>query len=486
MFNEIVKKFSSLNKIINVTAYVRRVFQGKSEKQSSVVLSVKERVESFNKLIQVDQSSFFKNEINALKNGEPISKNSRLIALNCFIDNNSLVRVGGRLSNTFYSYDRKYPIIISCKSRLLYLYALFLHLGYFHASNSLLQSQIGAKFWIVGGAKGVVKKMIRGCLECTKWKAETYQQRMGDLPAARAEASRPFSNAGVDLTGEIEMKCTRHRTMVYYKYYIIFFVCFATKAVHIEWASDLTTSEMFMAAFERFVARRGLPVKMMSDNGSNLKGAKSLISSTELKVAMTNKGVEWECITPRSPHKGGLWEAAVKGGKLCLQKVTRGQTFTLEEMVTVIAEIEAILNSRPMCKHPTEDSALTLAHFLIGESLHDVPILNTDTKLLKQRYLLIRDVVNSYWKEWRNCYLRQLQVRNKWRSSAENVQVGEVVLIMDDDTPPMTWPMGIVSQVFPSKTDGLVRLVEVKTIKGLYQRVVQKLMLMMKIKKKKM
>lgn len=123
---------------------------------------------------------------------------------------------------------------------------------------------------------------------------------MGDLPFQCTEIARPFTNTDVDFAGQFMLRCTNHRSPKHIKHYAAFFVCLVTRAVHIESVADLST-EGFIAAFQRLIARRGPPAVMWSDNATNFVGAKN-----HLKGNYASLSVTWKFIPPRSPHHGGI------------------------------------------------------------------------------------------------------------------------------------------------------------------------------------
>lgn len=151
-------------------------------------------------------------------------------------------------------------------------------------------------------------------------------------------------------------------------------MCFVTKAVHLELVSDLTT-EAFLAALRRFFARRGLSKTIYSDNGTTFQGAKSELArflkdqSSEFISELSNQFVDWVFIPPpRAPHFGGLWEAGVKSVKHHLKRVIGETSLTFEQFTTVLCQVEACLNSRPLSplsSHPSDLQPLTPAHFLV-------------------------------------------------------------------------------------------------------------------------
>ncbi|XP_033179288.1 uncharacterized protein LOC117152278 [Bombus impatiens] len=165
------------------------------------------------------------------------------------------------------------------------------------------------------------------------------------------------------------------------KVYVAIFLCLAVKAVHIEFVDDLT-SEAFIAALRRFIARRGYCSTIHSDNGTNFRGASNelrelhdLLQSDDHKEKVTaflaDKQIEWRFIPPHSPHFGGLWEAAVKSLKRHLRRVASNELLTSEQLNTLIREA-AVLNSHPqtpISTDPNDFLVLTPGHFLIGDSL---------------------------------------------------------------------------------------------------------------------
>lgn len=154
---------------------------------------------------------------------------------------------------------------------------------------------------------------------------------MGNLPPERLSSAMAFLTTGVDYAGPFYVTSARLRGAVSTKAYLVVFISFTTKAVHLELASELSTPA-FIAAYRRFSARRGNPSVIFSDNGTNFVGAHNylrdlgrLLSAPQhqqsLCDAASSSGTDWRFIPPSSPHFGGLWEAAVKFAKHHLTRV---------------------------------------------------------------------------------------------------------------------------------------------------------------------
>ena len=311
---------------------------------------------------------------------------------------------------------------------------------------------------------------------------------MGDLPEERCNVpTRAFTDVGIDFAGP--SSCKDQKTS---KVYMAIFVCFASKAVHIEAVSDLTTAAC-VAAFRRFVARRGCPSVIYSDNGTNFNGASSDLQilqevlkaehqdSLQAKAAGLN--IKWKFIPPRAPHFGGLWEAAVKCAKRHLRIVMGNHKLTFEEFTTILCQIEQILNSRPISfisDDVKDDIILTPAHLCLRSQLESYPMketkdLNDLPKIsLPKRWAFIQNIITHFWKRWNKEYVSTLQKRNKWKLEVEPLKVGDVVYITDDNVPPLQRPLGKVTHVF-SGPDKFVRVVKVKTATRTYSRPVHKL-----------
>ena len=260
------------------------------------------------------------------------------------------------------------------------------------------------------------------------------------------------------------------------------------KAVHLEAVSDLT-SESFLACLRRFVAHRGKPTLIWSDHGTNFVGANRLLKDlyrflrqqgTEESIMnfCTAQGITWDFIPERAPHFGGLWEAAVKSMKRHLSRIVGSAKLTFEELFTVLSQIEACLNSRPLVPLPNDDDgvqALTPGHFLIGrplEALPDPASSHQPTSVLK-RWHLCQSLVRHLWQQWSYEYLTTLQKLQKWRFPSRNVAVVGVVVVKEDSLLPSHWLLARVTKTHAG-SDGLVRVVTLKTSSGTYTRPVHK------------
>ena len=272
------------------------------------------------------------------------------------------------------------------------------------------------------------------------------------------------------------------------------FVSLTVKAVHLEVVSNLT-SEALVATLRRFVARRGCPTLIWSDNGTNFVGANhelkemyEFLSRKDVRDAIANScvslGVEWKFIPEHSPHFGGLWEAAVKSMKKHLRRVVGDVKLTFEELSTMLTQIEACLNSRPLVPFnaPDDDGidVLTPGHFLIGRPLCALPDPSSSycSMSLLKRWDLCQNLVRNFWRRWSTDYLTSINKFHKWKYPNRNIQSGDLVVIREDSLFPTKWHLGRLCQVYQGK-DGFVRVATVKTSTGTFKRPVTKLALIL-------
>ena len=267
------------------------------------------------------------------------------------------------------------------------------------------------------------------------------------------------------------------------------FVYLAIKAVHIEISADLST-ETFLNILKRFISRRGRPANMYSDNATNFVGAENELielremfnnenSVTKIINSLSAENIQWHFIPPRAPHQGGLWEAAVKSAKRHLHKVLENASVRYDELITFTVQVEAVLNSRPLTvisADANDPSPLTPGHFLIGDSITSYPEPSLETMPINRlsRWQRIEQLRQHFWRRWSNDYLQACQKRTKWQTIKDQVKVGQVVMVQDETSLPLSWVLGKVETIHPGN-DGIVRTVTVKTKNGIYKRPITKI-----------
>ena len=171
--------------------------------------------------------------------------------------------------------------------------------------------------------------------------------------------------------------------------------------------------------------------------------------------------------------------------KAHLKRVIGETRLTFEEFATVLTQVEACLNSRPLGPLPCDGDTiepLTPGHFLIGrplEALPDPPMSYRSMSLLK-RWYLCQGLVRHFWKRWTTEYMDTIRRFVNWHHPSRNLQVGDVVILHEDNLIPTKWPLGRIVNIYTGK-DGIVRVVDVKTAHGVYKRPITKIALLLPI-----
>lgn len=490
--NEYLNRFSTLRKLIRSTAWFHRLFSvlRKQQRQYERTLTALELHSATMFWVRVVQGQEFAREIESLQGSGSSDYAKQLNNLHPFIDSEGILRVGGRLKNSELSFNEKHPIILPSKHHFTKLVILSAHHRTMHGGTQLTMAHIRKSYWILH-ARRTISTNIHRCVACHRQRAKGHEQLMADLPAARVRISRPFSHVGVDFCGPFLTRASKGRGIKTNKSYVAVFVCLCVKAIHLELVSDLS-SEAFLAAYRRFISRRGLPSCMYSDNGTNFVGANGIIREkqteydefiTEITItSLANEGIEWKFNPPASPHFGGLFEAGVKSTKFHLKRVLGDASLTFEEFYTVLTQIEACLNSRPLIPQsddPNDFSIITPGHFLTGDSLLALPEISIadENVAIGNRYRYLRRLRDIFWAQWSSEYLNRLQNRPKWCKKTENIKINDMVLLRDERLPPTKWALARVLATHPG-ADGLVRVVTIKTSSGEFKRPVAKLSLL--------
>ena len=468
-----VTRFSSFSKLIRVAAWVIKFVTMLKKERTEKVVSSNNLVDAELVLIRNEQKRLMKEEISLLSQDLPLPSRHPFLPLTPFWDNNlKILRVGGRISQSTLPELKKHPILVPRNSPLVSLIISFYHEKTLHGGCQLTMFTIKQKFWIIG-LKAKVKQVIKNCVTCARFCLKMSPPIMGDLPIERITESQPFEITGIDFTGAIDVKMP-HIT----KIYIAIFVCFTTKAIHLETVFSLT-KEACVNAIKRFIARRGMPAQLYSDNATTFVAARKEI--LELRNEVSQLGTDWFMIPARAPHFGGLWEAGIKSVKHHLRRTMKAHILHLENFLTLLAQIESILNSRPLLPSsddPNDMTVITPAHFLVGRHL-TVPSFSSP-KQLKHRKATLKDLQQmdtmkqKFWSIWRHDYLTSLQPRNKWQKPADSLKPNDMVFVVDDNTVPLKWPLGRVMKVFTGN-DNVARVAEVRTKKWVGNRPVVKL-----------
>ena len=487
-----IERYSSLGKVLRITAYVLRFIKALKQRKTEVTgfISVPELNEAKDLLIKSIQRNVFEKELEGLKT-EKTKSNALVRQLKLFLDDKGLIRSGGRLHNARLEYNAKHPILIPRNHHLTDLIIRWAHTMVLHARITSTVTYIRNTYWIPR-IRQVVKKILRTCVTCRKVQGKPYQiPVVPPLPSCRINEAPPFVVTGVDFTGALYYKSASVNT----KAYICLFTCAVTRAVHLEVVTDMTT-KTFLQALRKFAARRSSPRHLISDNGSTFLSAASEIQSIckddQVHNYLTSRNIQWTFIPKRAPWFGGFYERLVGVTKTALKKVLTHQLATLDELVTLVTEVEAVINDRPLTYTTTdleEPIPLTPSMLLYGRminTLHGWDVSEEDlqdpdfgNEVSLRRHLKGLDhKFQQLWSRWRGEYLpalREAHSANKQRGVTENtIRTGDVVQVHEDNQKRVKWPLALVTKLNKGH-DGLVRSAEIRMKGGVSNRPIVKL-----------
>ena len=251
----------------------------------------------------------------------------------------------------------------------------------------------------------------------------------------------------------------------------------------------MLTSDSFIQAFSRFVSRRGSPVEVFSDNGTNFRGAEVEIKTAlekwnidRIDNCLRRRGVTWHFNPPLASHAGGVWERIIRSIRKIFRSLLGVQLVHDETLLTFMAEVEKILNDRPLTppsSDPQDLEPLTPSKLLLlRPNVCQSPTETSDVvSYASKRWKQAHYLADVFWKRWIREYIPALQLKQKWLRPRPSLAVGDLVLVVDEASPRGFWTKGIVQEVFPDK-HGFVRQVLVRTASSVLRRDVRKLCLL--------
>ena len=476
---------SNFDHLVRIATWIRRFCSNSklsSDKRNlQSIISSQEYDSTKQHLILQSQKETFPEAFKAIERKASLPKGHSLSSFTLTQTRDGTLLIATRIRNPREVNNQKTLTPMSLKSTLTQNLLHTLHLRHLHPGVNTMLAIVGSSFHIPG-VKNFIKGISRKCPKCQRAYERGSIQSMGLLPSVRTTPAPPFSHSGLDFAGPFLTKRGYTRRPVIIKTYACLFTCLSTRATHIELCLDLSTDE-FMAALRRFCARRGTPTEIFSDNGSNFIGAHNELqqvnnllrsSKTSISHFACTANITWHHIPPRSPHMGGAWEAAIKQMKILMRKIIRPHILKVEELTSVLIEIEAIMNSRPIVPLDSTDPdslVLTPGHFLIGRPLLAPPTTEASQSNIStlRRWQLVQRLTKDIWKQWKSHYLKTLQGRQKWNSAGHNFKVGEVVFVKDDIFAHRKWPLARITATYPG-SDGVVRVVDFECQGKKFQR----------------
>jgi hypothetical protein len=395
-----------------------------------------------------------------------------------------LLRVGGRLNHSSLDVDAKHQVILPKNHVISRLIINHVHSISGHSGREYVLALLRKKYWITHG-NSAVRTVLSRCIDCKKKHGRVEQQKMANLPEDRLVADKPpFSFVGTDFFGAFLVK--RGRAQV--KRYGLIFTCMTTRTVPFEVTHGLDT-DSFLCGISRFIARRGKPELIRSDNGGSfVRGEKEIRegigkwNQNAIHEHLLQKNIKWIFNPPLGSHHGGIWERCIRSARRILNSLLQQQTVDDECLSTLMCEVENIMNGRPITRvsdDHTDFEALTPNHLLLFRDVSSMPLgtFNKDDMFHRRRWRQMQYMADLFWKRWLHEYLPLLQKRQKWNTPKDNLKIGDIVLLVDNTVSRNCWPLGRVVCVLPNR-DGLVRRVRVKSKSSELERPIDKLILL--------
>ena len=448
---------------------IKQSLRSKTKLEPNLTLSDLNNAEKV--IIAHVQRIFFAQEYSDIPKGH-VKCHSTLRKLNPIIDDEGIIRVGGRISRSNLTWSMKHPVILPKGHRISSMILEDQHRRSGCMGKNMVLCAVREKFWIVG-ANQLIRKIVSGCLLCRKRKGKVGQQLMASLPSDRVDSdSPPFTNVGIDYFGPFHVTHGRRSE----KRYGVIFTCLSSRAIHLEMAYSLDT-DACINALRRFIARRGNVKIMRSDNGSNFVGADKQLreeirrwNQHAIEESMLQHEIQWIFNPPLAPHFGGVWEREIRSIRNVLNGVLNMQPIRMSDdgLNTLLCEVEAILNGRPLTAlsdDPNDLEPLTPNHILLMRSGATFPpgLFASSDQYVRRRWKQVQYLADIFWTRWRKEYLSNLQSRQKWCHSHPSHAVGDLVLLVDSNLPRNRWALGKITKIYPDEV-GLVRHVTVKSV----------------------
>ena len=478
------ESYSSLSRILNITKYVLQYLK--------LCIPRLNPISALQYWLRFIQKKHYGSIVSLLMSGVnspgPSDSKSMINDLGLYLDDKGIIHCRGRIQNASLPFTSRYPILLPSKSHLTTLLIEVSHKTSLHEGISGTLAEVRSVYWIPKGRQAV-KKVISRCNLCQRIMGQPYRYpEPPPLPVERVKLRTPFHTTGVDYTGAIQL--SKSSSILPEKYYICLFTCTSTRAIHLELAKDLS-AETFLLLFRRFCARRSLPSKLISDNGTNFKATYKFLQALAQEPLVSqffeNKQIQWHFIAPRAPWQGGFYERLISIVKDCIHKVLYHRKITFDELSTVLTEVETRVNNRPLT-YLTEDlnssEAITPSHLLHARRIQSMPCFIDDQvdptymdgHELRTQYIKVSKIIQHFEKIWKKEYLFSLRERHYGAKTPVDyncIKVGDLVLLQSDQQR-NDWPLGRIVKVYPNP-ENTIRMVDVLSKGKISLRTIEKL-----------
>lgn len=453
-----VEAHSSYKKLLRVCAWVNRFVNN---------LKLKIRKEQPNHEPILQPNELHDAEMILIKeNQRDLTRNSatlktKFTQLNVRPDEMGILRCYGRLNHAPLPQETIFPIFLNSKHSLTRLIVLNIHKSMKHISLKHTLTEVRNKYWICKG-RSFVRGLLNKCVTCRKVHSKSYCYPANPpLPHLRLNDTRPFYTTGIDNFGPVYLRNAFDESGEMFKAWVTLYTCASTRAVLLDLVPKID-AECFKRSLTRMIARRGCPNHIISDNGKNFVAV-----STQNHVA--DLGIEWHFNLPLAPWHGGFFERMVRSAKELLRKGLQKRKLNYDQMLTILMEIESIINNRPITYvYPNDlETCVSPNHLLYGRKISftasklSVPPTQSNRSDCQQ----VSNVIQHFWERWKKEYVVNLREQHKMESRNSRqptIQIADVVLIHEEKLPRSMWRMGVVTEIMHG-ADNQVRGAVVRT-----------------------
>ncbi|KRY47805.1 hypothetical protein T03_15691 [Trichinella britovi] len=473
-------RYGNIEKLFRISAYCRRFAMNCRSLVSARHggnLTTWELHKAEEMWVRRTQEEEVQAEIQALVRHGRVAEHSRISQLDHYLDERGVLRAGGRLVNSDLPAPMQHPAVLPGNHELTRGLIRRCHQRQLHAGVEQTLASLRQHYWVLKG-RSQVKRVTRECLVCRRATARPTQPRMATLPRDRVVEAPAFSQVGMDFAGPLYVRVGRKTTS---PRYVCLITCMVTRAVHLELVPQMTTARV-LQALRRFMARRGRPKIIQSDNFRSFKRAAAefcqlwqSIDMDRVQRELVGHRIHWKFIPDRSPWMSGYWERLVRSVKESLRKVLGQALLDDCELQTILCEVEACLNARPLTfvnDGPGDPQPLSPFQLLTGRQYVDLPAVESQdpewrptdhvNPKWENRWRYRQQLMARWWRRWRSTYLASLLPRNKRRNNGVGPRINDLVLILEDSRPRTRCPLEVVIQLFPGQ-DGVSRAARIRT-----------------------
>ncbi|XP_055586495.1 uncharacterized protein LOC129739122 [Uranotaenia lowii] len=484
-----ISRFSDFNRLIRTTAYYLKMKKmlalPREDKPKFLKIDIHDMTEARIMWYKRVQRDSFSDDIVSLKATGFVRRSSKLYKFSPFICED-VIRMKGRIQDEHTPFEVNNPVLLPNNHEFTKLLIRTFHIANGHQGIETVINNLNNRYRILK-CRSQVKKVSRECVRCQELRGKPNVTQMGNLPSERTTPFvYPFTNTGIDYFGPLFVKVRRNLE----KRWIVLFTCLTSRAIHLEVVPSLDTNSCILA-IRCFMAIRGMPRKIKTDNGTNFTGANRELNKLygeldqkRIEESLSVKGVEWSFIPPGAPHFGGCWERLVRSVKTGLSAMLKERHPSDLVLRSTLCEVMNIINNRPLTHvsdNPQDPEPLTPNMLLLGRNNFMQFDHQFDEKDLTCRaiYKHAQVFADRFWRRWLVAYRPELIKRTKWYDNRKyhNFKQGDLVLIIDENLNRGSWPKGIIEQVFHGP-DGNVRTVVVRTARSSYTRPISKIVLL--------